>query len=86
MWQFANIILFIIHGPDFIILICCDEMLHVGVMHNSLPKFTKSACLFEKISGKIWYSISSGNHMAIWLYVYQVVDKYINEIINKWGY
>ena len=29
MWHFANLFLFITYEPDFIILICCGEMLGV---------------------------------------------------------
>ena len=74
IWQFVKIFSFITHGPDFIILICWDEML--DVMHNMLTKSDQVSIFTWKISGKIWYSICTGYHTVCSLYVYQIVDQY----------
>ena len=51
-------------------------------MHIKLTKCNQVSRFTCKISGKIWYSTSPSNHMALCLYVYQMVDTHI----SKCGY
>ena len=68
----ANITTFILLGPDLIFLICCDKMF--SVMHNILTKCDQISMINWTISNKIHF-ISTGNHLALNWYVYQIVDK-----------
>ena len=73
--------IFMTHGPDVIILVWCDE--NLCVMHNILTKCDQVSMFTWKTPGKMWYSISTGNHMSLCLNVHRMVDKYINEVINQ---
>ena len=53
----------------------------LGAMHIILSKCDQVSRFTWKICGKLGYSISTGNRMAVCLYVYQMVDN-----VYKWGY